>query len=266
MTKKTQPLTTPQILTKAQQLTDTHSLPQREFQPPQTDTRTDFKGLLVEHKASVDELTVPCNIYKNHLANATPQALRCLWENRPPYLAPLCSIATTTAANPSSLFNSPPTSPPAPRTQLKASSAETPALDQQINSKHQVQELTIVEIPTQLKALAARTHHHRNANPTQSIGCKNSRPSKCERNSKHQVQEVTLIDMQTQLKALATTTANSEATDKLKALAARRDCHQYAKKIKASGVRSHHHRNAKQLKAPGARTHHHRNANALKVR
>jgi hypothetical protein len=86
MNKKTQPLTTAEVLTMAQQLTGTHYFPGVELEPASSSSeeRSELKRMLKEHRTEVDELSVPFSIYKNNLAQATPRDVRWLWEKRLP--------------------------------------------------------------------------------------------------------------------------------------------------------------------------------------
>ena len=84
MNKKQQPLTTAQILTRAQQLTDTHIFPELDFQPAEVDERAALTEELREHRASVDKLSVPFSIYHQNLAEAEPQPVNWLWDKRLP--------------------------------------------------------------------------------------------------------------------------------------------------------------------------------------
>jgi DNA-binding XRE family transcriptional regulator len=91
---KTQPLTFTKLITEAQQLTNTHLLP--DLQPPSTPTVPTFTELLAEYNASLskpeaawnhlisDESTDPFAIYQRNLANVRPQPVRWLWQDRLP--------------------------------------------------------------------------------------------------------------------------------------------------------------------------------------
>ncbi len=84
--QKTQLPTTKELTTCTQEPTNTHFLP--GLDPLDPSTTPPLTELLKEHKASVDELAMPFNIYESHLANATPEAVRWLWDKR----LPLASI------------------------------------------------------------------------------------------------------------------------------------------------------------------------------
>src|SRR5436190_13837797 len=94
MTTKTPTFATAEILTQAQQLTNTHPFPNPD--PLATSTVPTFKELLEEYNASLskpeiawsrlisDEIADPFAIYQNNLANAKPQPVRWLWRKRLP--------------------------------------------------------------------------------------------------------------------------------------------------------------------------------------
>ena len=84
MTKKQKNLTIAQMLTTAQQLTDTHFFPELEFQPVEEDERAALKQVLQDHRTEVDKLSVPFSIYRENLAAATAQPVNWLWEKRIP--------------------------------------------------------------------------------------------------------------------------------------------------------------------------------------
>src|SRR5437667_11890763 len=81
------PPTTTELLAWAQQVTNTCHfpalVPMPQPDPPELDISA-VKELLEEHKASVDRLSVPFGIYQKNLAQAKPQPVRWLWENRLP--------------------------------------------------------------------------------------------------------------------------------------------------------------------------------------
>src|SRR5438046_8529746 len=86
MSKKSQTSTVAQILTKAQQLTNTHLFPNLGPLPEESASETipKLKEMLEAHKASVDVLSAPFTIYQNNLTKAPLQSVRWLWEKRLP--------------------------------------------------------------------------------------------------------------------------------------------------------------------------------------
>src|SRR5579859_6791208 len=79
---KRRPLTTKEILTAAQRITDTHYFP--ALDPVDPVTTTELVDLLAEHKASVDTLSAPFAPYHVHPSNDQSQPVDWLWDKRIP--------------------------------------------------------------------------------------------------------------------------------------------------------------------------------------
>ena len=79
---KIETLATPENLTNGQQTTNTHSID--TFMLLNTPIVPIPEEMLIEHKASFNEPSIPFAIYENNLAVAKLQSVRWLWENRLP--------------------------------------------------------------------------------------------------------------------------------------------------------------------------------------